>query len=210
MTTEEVNFLSAYGDFFRNNFNTNISEIISLYRQSKYLGYPEEPAGSIFTSEGKSIYVLMRLLKPKKILEIGNFLGRSSNFILKAVEDNDFGEVTLLDIEERLQHEKLHNNKFNRVIDDSLKFLNNPFDFDLIVQDGCHEYQHVKRELNLISNNNRPDFWIWSHDYYKILPPQCEVKRAWDEVILENKRFTVFQPMKEINSNCGLVIAKHE
>jgi SAM-dependent methyltransferase len=208
---DQINFLNAYGDFFKKNFTDVDNEIIiRLHAASKYLGYPEEPAGSIFTSEGKSIYVLIRLLQPKRILEIGNFLGRSSNFILKAVEDNGFGDVTLLDIEERLEFNKLHNRNFNRVINDSLKYLDNPLDFDLIVQDGCHEYQHVKKELNLISTNNKPNFWIWSHDYYKILPPQCEVKRAWDEVIKENKHFTIFQPMIEKTSNCGLVIAKHE
>lgn len=206
----KVLFLEAYGDFFNKNFNVEFDEILNLYDQSKYLGYPEEPAGSIFTSEGKSIYVLIRLLKPKRILEIGNFLGRSSNFILKAVEDNGFGEVTLLDIQERLEYDNLHNRNFKRVLDDSLKYLDNPLDFDLFVVDGCHEYAHTKKELELISKNNKTDFWIWSHDYFKILPPQCEVQRSWNEFYNVNySKIPVFQPMKEKTSDCGIAIAKY-
>jgi hypothetical protein len=206
----KVLFLEAYGDFFNKKFGAEFEEILNLYDQSKYLGYPEEPAGSIFTSEGKSIYVLIRLLKPKRILEVGNFLGRSSNFILKAVEDNGFGEVVLLDIEERLEYDKLHNQNFTRVLNDSLRYLDNPLDFDLFVVDGCHEYAHTKKELSLISKNSKNDFWIWSHDYFKILPPQCEVKRSWDEFRAENKNHIMeFQAMKERTSDCGLVIAKY-
>jgi SAM-dependent methyltransferase len=207
----KVLFLEAYGNFFNKNFGADFTEILNLYDQSYYKGYPEEPAGSIFTSEGISIYVLIRLLKPKRILEIGNFLGRSSNFILKAVEDNCIGEVTLLDIEERIQYDKIRNRNFKRVLNDSLRYLDNPLDFDLYIVDGCHEYAHTKKELNLISKNNQNSFWIWSHDYFKILPPQCEVKKSWDEFYSENKsNIRVFEPMLEKTSNCGLVIGKYE
>lgn len=210
MNKEIIQFLEAYGAFFKRWFKTDDTEIIKLYEESKYLGYPQEPGGSVFTSEGKSIYVLIRLLKPRRILEIGNFLGRSSNFILKAVEDNGSGEVTLLDIQERLEYYKLHNQKFTRVIQDSLEYVKQPLNFDLYIHDGCHEYAHVKKEVELIAKNTENDFWIWSHDYFKILPPQCEVKRAWDEVIADEHNFTIFSPMKEKTSDCGLVIAKYE
>ena len=209
---DKVRFIEAYGDFFTKNFNVEFEEVLNIYDQSKYFGYPQEPAGSIFTSEGKSIYVLIRLLKPNRIIEIGNFLGRSSNFILKAVEDNGFGEVTLLDIMERIEYDKLHFGKFNRVIDDSLKYLDRPLDFDLYVIDGCHEYEHVKKEMRLILKNKVPGkpIWIWSHDYYKILPPQCEVKRALDEIVATHEGFKVFTPMIEKTSNCGIAIMKYE
>jgi rhodanese-related sulfurtransferase len=175
LSVEETNFLSAYGDFFRTHFNANISEIISLYNEGKYLGYPQEPGGSVWTSEGRSIYVLIRLLKPKRIIEIGNFLGRSTNFILKAVEDNGSGDVTLLDIWERMEYEKLHSQKFDRILADSLIWLERPLDFDLFIIDGCHEYEHVKKEMRLILNNSTKPIWVWSHDYFTVRPPQCEV-----------------------------------
>jgi hypothetical protein len=209
---EFLNFIDGYGDFFFKNFPMLKETFGSYYEGScRYFGYPQEPAGSIFTSEGRSIYMLIRSLKPKKILEVGNFLGRSSNFILKAVEDNGFGEVTLLDIIDRLEYEKLHSKNFTRIIDDSIKYLDRPLDFDLYVIDGCHEYGHVKKEMSLILKNTTKPIWIWSHDYFKVLPPQCEVKRALDEIVDENKdRFKVFTPMIEKTSNCGIAIMKYE
>lgn len=209
---EKNRFISAYGKFFSKEFNVTEDEVVKILEESKYKGYPEEPSGSIWTSEGQSIYVLIRLLKPRKILEIGNFLGRSSNFILKAVEDNGFGDVTLLDIEERLQYDKLHKGvKYHRVIEDSLKYVARPMDFDLFVLDGCHEYLHVKKEMELILKNTSNPFWVWSHDYYAVRPPQAEVGRALDEVVAANKeRIKLFAPMIDSGSNCGLVIMKFE
>lgn len=216
MSEEELiafdNFDLAYGDFFFKNFPMEKETYGKYYEESEeYHGYPKEPGGSIFTSEGRSIYMLVRLLQPKKIIEIGNFLGRSSNFILKAVEKNGFGDVTLLDIMERLEYEKLHSKNFTRFLDDSLKYLDKSLDFDLYVIDGCHEYAHVKKEMDLILKNTTKPIWIWSHDYYKVVPPQCEVKRALDEIVAANKeRFKVFTPMIEKTSNCGIAIMKYE
>jgi rhodanese-related sulfurtransferase len=208
---DKVDFIEAYGDFFTKNFNVEFEEILNLYDQSKYFGYPQEPGGSVWTSEGRSIYVLIRLLKPKRILEIGNYLGRSSNFILKAVEDNGEGDVVLLDIMERLEYEKLHSRNFARVLDDSLKWLDKPLDFDLFVVDGCHEYAHVKKEMQIILKNSTQPIWVWSHDYYTVRPPQCEVGRALDEIRNEySDRLKIFEPMIEQTSNCGIAIMKYE
>lgn len=210
--TEFQHFTNAYANFFDANFSVGTVKFSGIYAESEqYAGYPQEPAGSIFTSEGRSIYMLIRLLKPKKIIEIGNFLGKSSNFILKAVEENGFGDVTLLDIMERLEYEKLHSKNFTRVLDDSLKYLDRPLDFDLYVIDGCHEYEHVKKEMGLILKNTIKPIWIWSHDYFKVLPPQCEVKRALDEIVKDNRDgFKIFTPMIEKTSNCGIAIMKYE
>lgn len=210
---EFFDFREAYVDFFDKNFPGGEEITFAQYyiESEQYHGYPKEPGGSIFTSEGRSIYMLIRLLKPKKIVEIGNFLGKSSNFILKAVEMNGFGDVTLVDLIERLEYDKLHSKSFTRVLENSLKYLDQPLDFDLYVIDGCHEYEHVKKEMNLILKNTTNPIWIWSHDYYKVLPPQCEVQRALDEVVLANKeRFKVFTPMIEKTSNCGIAIMKYE
>jgi len=209
MREDQTNFLNAYGKFFTEQFGATEEQILQLQTDSKYKGFPQEPGGSVWTSEGQSIYVLIRLLKPKKILEIGNYLGRSSNFILKAVEDNGFGEVVLLDLFERIEYDKLHKGTYQRVIEDSLKYVARPLDFDLFVIDGCHEYVHVKKEMELILKNTTKPFWAWSHDYFTVRPPQCEVGKALDEVVAANKdKFKVFAPMIEKTSNCGIVISK--
>ena len=179
-------------------------EFMGYYDESIYGGYPEEPSGSIWASEGKSIYVLIRILKPKNILEIGNFKGRSTNHILQAVENNNLGSVTLIDIKESLEYENLHNKNFKRVIDNSLLFLDNELDYDLIIQDGNHEYLHVKKELELILKNNKNNnLIIWGHDYYKTIIGVCEVNKAVDEL---KDSFKQVVPMIDSISDCGLVV----
>jgi hypothetical protein len=198
-------FKNSYYDKFNKLFNISEIEFMSYYDETKYGGYPEEPGGSIWESEGKSIYVLIRVLKPKRILEIGNYLGRSTNHILQAIEMNGFGIVDLVDIFDRLEYDKLHSKNFNRIIDDSLNFLNSELTYDLIIQDGCHEYEHVKTELDLILKNNNNGYVIWGHDYFSLIPNVCEVTKAYDELKSE---FTGFEPMKDSVSNCGFIIVK--
>jgi len=200
-------FEKSYYDGFHKLTGVSLEDFMNYYDEAKYGGYPEEPGGSVWESEGKSIYVLIRILKPKKILEIGNFLGVSSNHILQAVEANGSGKVTLLDINEFLLYDKLHNKNFERVLDNSLNYLLNPFNFDLIVQDSDHHKKHVKREIELILGNNLlNEYYIWAHDYFmREKVPQCEVWRAWDEMKVN---FDGFEAFKDSNSNCGCSIAK--
>lgn len=183
------------------------TEFLSCYDESIYSGYPEEKGGSVWESEGKSIYVLIRILKPKRILEIGNFRGVSSNHILQAVEKNGFGDVVLDDVVEKIDYSRLHNKNFKRIIKDSLVYLSDSFDFDLIIQDGNHTYNYVKKEIELfLKNNKQREYYIWSHDYYfRERAPECEVWKAWDEMKVN---FTEFQPFIDSVSNCGFSIAK--
>jgi len=200
-------FIKSYYDGFFRLTDVSLEDFTKYYDEAKYGGYPEEPGGSVWESEGKSIYVLIRILKPKRILEIGNYLGRSSNHILQAVEANGFGDVVLEDIADHLEYNKLHNREFERVVMDSLLYLENPIEFDLIVQDGDHTYNHVKKEIELILQNNMLNsFHVWAHDYHmRIKVPQCEVWRAWDDM---KHNFNQFEGFVDSVSNCGCSIAK--
>lgn len=199
-------FKKCFYDKFHSLFDISEKEFMGYYDEAIYGGYPEEPSGSIWESEGKSIYVLIRILKPKKILEIGNFKGKSTNHILQAIEKNGFGEVTLLDIVEQIDYNTIHNNNFNRIIENSLQYLKREMNFDLILQDGNHTYEHVKQELSLILENNKcENYTMWGHDYYNIIPNACEVYRAYNEI---KDKFKKFEPMKDSISNCGFIIVK--
>lgn len=199
-------FQKSYYDGFYKLTGVNLEDFMTYYDEAKYGGYPEEPSGSVWESEGKSIYVLIRILKPKKILEIGNFLGVSSNHILQAVDKNGIGEVTLLDIAESLQYDKLYSRNFTRILDNSLNHLLQFFQYDLIVQDGNHTYEHVKREIQLIlSNNLLNNYYIWGHDYYVQHKLDIGIWKAWDEM---KYNFNEFQAFIDSISDCGCSIAK--
>ncbi|NJO61961.1 MAG: class I SAM-dependent methyltransferase [Richelia sp. RM2_1_2] len=204
---EKDDFIKTYFTSMNKLFGITMDDFLKYYDESKYSGYPEEPGGSAWKSEGKFIYVMVRHVKPKKILEIGNYLGRgTTNHILQAVDMNGVGQVTLLDIVERLEYQKLHSKNFERVLDDSLKFLQKPFDHDMIVQDGNHEYLHVKTELELMEKNAQNDFIMWGHDYFTVRPPQCEIARSWADAKVT--KFTERTMLKDSISNCGFIVSK--
>jgi hypothetical protein len=206
---EKQDFIKSYFNAANKLFGVSMDDFLKYYDESKYSGYPEEPGGSAWKSECKYIYMMIRHVKPKRILEIGNFLGRgTTNHILQAVDMNGEGEVTLLDIVERLEYNRLHSKNFKRVLDDSLNFLNKPFDFDMIVQDGNHEYQHVKTELELMEKHAQNDFWMWGHDYFTVRPPQCEIARSWADAKVT--KFNQRTMLKDSVSNCGFIVSKFE
>ena len=177
----ETNFLNAYHEAFNALFRVSEKDLLTLYREDSYKGYPSTPGGSAYDSEMKALYCMIRLAQPKKILEIGQYKGDSSNHILLAVERNGFGEVHLVDIQETMVQENLHNLNFTRHICDSLQFLNSNFlDFDFIAQDGCHLAPHVTKELQLLKSKNMNDFHIWSHDYFAPQTPAVNVRAAWN------------------------------
>ena len=64
---KKEDFIKSYYDGFARLTGVNLEDFLKYYDESIYGGYPEEPGGSICESEGKSIYVLIRILKPKKI-----------------------------------------------------------------------------------------------------------------------------------------------
>lgn len=206
---EKADFINTYFSSMQKLFGISMDDFLNYYNESKYSGYPEEPGGSAWKSEGKFIYVMIRHVKPKNVLEIGNYLGRgTTNHILQAMDMNGEGKVTLLDIVERLEYDKLHSHNFNRIIDDSLKFLDKPFDFDMIIQDGNHEYKHVKTELELMEKHAQNDFWMWGHDYFTVRPPQCEIARSWADAKVT--KFNQRTMLKDSISNCGFILSKFE
>jgi hypothetical protein len=163
------------------------------------LGY-SGPAGR---RELKMLYATIRATKPKKILEIGTYRGDSANHILLACERNlseGFeSSVTLLDIKNHIDKD-LHSSNFKRIIKSSIEYLPSN-DYDFIVQDGSHNYQIVKKELELFKQCSNLK-WVWAHDYYL---PGRGVKPAWDE--LGSSVFTKWFPFSEKEYAAGFVIA---
>lgn len=201
-------FYNSYFQGFKTLFpELTREEFLSYYDEDQYLGYPdlENSGGGVWTSEGISIYVLIRILKPKNIIELGNFVGISSNHILSAVEKNQFGNVTLLDKNEFLVYDKIHNRNFIRIIANSLDYLNNSFDYDLIIQDSDHSYSVTKKEIEIILDNNiSKNYYIWSHDYFTPISANINVYDALNDMKINFYKFEMF---KDSISDCGFSIA---
>jgi len=120
--------------------------------------------------ELKMLYATIRAKKPKKILEIGTYMGDSTNHILLAAENNKKEgydcEVTTIDITDYVGDKKLHDYPLNKQIISSLELLSSKnVDFDFILQDGDHSEEIVKSEIKLFEINKSIEL-IWSHDYY--------------------------------------------
>lgn len=198
-------FIDKYFHAFNEIFGVSKEELINLYEEDYYPGFEQIKGSSPSVNEMKTFYCSIRLSKPKKILEVGNFRGHGSNHILLAAENNGFGEIHLVDIIENLNYENLHSNNFTRHVCDSLEYLSTPFDFDFIVQDGCHTYEHVKKELEIIRKNATSDFVIWSHDYFTPSHGgRVGVKKAWDE---EKEHFDKWFALTDGGGLSGCVLA---
>lgn len=200
-------FYFSYGKAFETMFDTNETRLYELWQEDTLQGYPNSPAGSAWESELKALYVAIRLAKPKNILEIGNWKGYSTQHIQLAIDNNNFGKVCAVDIEEKLSKD-IKKKVDIRIVKDSLEFLregNHAFDF--IAHDGDHAYKHVKEELQLMTDHASVDFFIWSHDYYAPKRAQVNVKQAWDE---EGICFAEWYPLRDSKSDCGFVLGKYE
>lgn len=182
--SEYADFWRSYGKSFKKLYQVNSDSLREVWLEDTFQGYPHTPAGSAFDSEMKAMYCAIRLAKPKRVLEIGNWKGFSAQHIMLALENNGGGHLTLVDIKELLTPEMLRNIKakgYTRVLMDSAQHLKAKHSYDFIVHDGCHEYTHVKTELQLMIRNATTSFDIWSHDYYASVRHGVNVKQAWDE-----------------------------
>lgn len=54
-------FLKSYYDKYNKLYNVSEKDFLGYYDEAEHGGYPDDPSGSIWESEGKSIYVLIRI-----------------------------------------------------------------------------------------------------------------------------------------------------
>jgi len=149
---------------------TSIEQFKSWIEEDYYGGWEDYENYNVGgRREMKMLYLTIRARKPKKILEIGTFMGDGTNHILLASERNSEEgfpcEVTTIDIEDFVINKNLHNYPLKRIIKSSLNVLDENTDYDFIVQDGDHSSDFVSMELNLFKKNKNLDL-VWSHDYF--------------------------------------------
>lgn len=142
---------------------------------SKDKPYPIEY--SINPDSREFLYFLVRLVKPKKIIETGVAYGLSSAYILQALQDNGYGTLYSIDSVFRPWHsekmigsiipEHLKKN-WNLILGKSSEKLKNLFEdlenVDIFIHDSLHTYENMTFEFNIALENLKENGLIISDD----------------------------------------------
>jgi len=142
--------------------------------------------GTIRPGEQRAVCALVRSLRPRRVLEIGTYLGASTAAIAIGLESIDGGEVVTVDVRDvndtasrpwegdggeespaallsRLGLRDLVTFHARR----SLDYLREEGgEFDLVFLDGDHEAATVYQEVALASCRLRPGGFLLLHDYF--------------------------------------------
>jgi predicted O-methyltransferase YrrM len=143
-----------------------------------------ERFGGVNPGDRRAIYYLVRMLRPKHVLEVGTHVGASTLHIARALRANGFGVLSTVDIIDvnapeawwpkvGLPHPPIELARqldcadiVRFVVSGAQSFMKSPGNFDLIFLDGDHSpaavYQEVALALRLLS----PGGHILLHDYY--------------------------------------------
>jgi hypothetical protein len=147
--------------------------------------------GSLFF-HSVSLYAFARLVRPKMVVETGGTPGRSSAFLLRALQQNGAGELCTIDLppqgyslEEPINVSEFHGraptgvgagwlvpdflrNRQSLVIGDARVLLPPTLtklgQIDLFIHDSDHSYDHMRWELETARPYVRNGGFIWSDD----------------------------------------------
>jgi len=139
--------------------------------------------GSADNSDCTTIYVLIRLLKPKIVVETGVQFGASSAHILKAMSHNGWGNLYSIDLPRPdadafgtplglgcLVPEHLRNNWQIQWADSKKalpSLLVNLTEIDLFLHDSVHTYDFMFWEYETAWPYIRQGGWLGSHDIWR-------------------------------------------
>lgn len=207
-TKEDINLILI-------NYWENISALfpkITLSEFKNYLNEDDQPGAeethqnALGRREGKILYSLIRILKPKNILEIGTYDGVSTNHILKAAYNNRKfdgveSNVTTLDINDYTKNTIFVNYPLNKKIESSLSHLTHTNNYDFIFQDGDHTQPAVTQEIKLFSNMKNLKC-VMAHDYFL---PGRGIKPAYEN--MSKDIFLTQKTFKEPLYNSGFIIS---
>lgn len=159
---------------------------------------PDYPEGSVFLAEGQILYALVRMLQPQVLIEVGTFVGCSTNHLAAACEQNGCGRIYAVDINPRAgaAWEPELRDRIHKVTADARNWVP-PEPADFVFEDGDHSYdftvgiwEHLLRYVTASST-------LCCHDYYV---DYVGVREGWDHVFgAPDFAFTSAQAL------CGIV-----
>jgi len=197
----KLNLQNFKNDYLNITGNIIISEIPDL-------------TGGVCTTDREIIYNLIKIIKPKKVLEIGTHIGSSTVTIASALSDiNENGTLTTVDIIDvnddlvrpwlkfKTKNSPLTNLRLLKIdqfvefiVENSMKFLKeNLIKYDLIFLDGSHRADHVYKEVSLALNSLYPNGIILLHDYYPASNPIPGPREAFKRINNENNQIDIYQ-----------------
>lgn len=160
----------------------------------EYMALPTDfmvaPNGSTMFFHGVSQYVLVRVMRPSVILETGGTPGKSSAFMLRALERNEAGRLITIDqppqeILSRIRVSEIHSKRpasvesnwcvpvwlrdrqkvvLGRAEDHLPRVLSELREIDMFIHDSDHSYAHMQWELKTACPFVRSDGVVWCDD----------------------------------------------
>jgi predicted O-methyltransferase YrrM len=176
-------------------------------------GYHPDPsqrqwgAGAIWDVEGRTIYALVRALKPVNVVEIGSGTGCSTNHIASALLANSFddlthiGHVVTLDRGNTPEIRGEHNNYVTVVPGDAFEYLellpDNSIDF--ILEDADHSEDMCYRVGEIAKRKLAPGGVLVAHDaaHFGV---GADVRAGFERAGLQGRVYLT-EP-----SDCGLLV----
>jgi predicted O-methyltransferase YrrM len=136
-----------------------------------------------------SLYEIVLESRPENVLEVGVRAAQSTRTILSAMEENNFGQLTSIDISDtssRVPEDMRTHWKFllaDSTIQETVDKVNDKV-YDIIMIDGGHDYEVVKKDYEnyypLLKNGGLMIF----HD---VCNKNCGVPKFWAELNQPNK-----------------------
>lgn len=162
---------------------TNMYILQKSLPRLRYGGYPNPEV----------LYILIRRIRPKILVETGVSFGVTSSFILQALEDNGEGKLYSIDLPFQFAKENETGSlvpirlrhRWKLILGDSKtelsSLLNDLKRIDFLFIDGDHTYEGVKRDFLMYSPLVRKGGIIAFHDIVPH-PPECggDIPRFWD------------------------------
>ncbi len=193
---------------------TNKEKVLEAYK--KYVGefdyeainQLQEGHEQFYLNESEFLYCIVRMIKPKKILEVSPDQGFTTNIILSAMKQNDIeAKLFSFDIHNQsLRHDRKEG-KFQRelILGNAKKTITKEIlaEMNFILVDSDHSYSFGLWYAKLFRDSVKPGTFIMVHDWPQYASngatnniiaeqaPPAEAQKIWNLEVLAVKQYFI-------------------